>query len=1373
MNAPARTTPAMPILRNAAGEPPLGVGGLAFRDDQGEMFEHDNPRFRAVWAKVGVLELETGKWLAHPPGFRVDVRVIFDDRAEALQSAVEEVINRAHTYMGNAETGAEGTACSADYGNQVIHWAKSLLAAGSPAAEEINPETNPNRALGVKTAVEEITDPVVAELYAAYLKRKVYPAGHCFSRTNPIVNGQMVNMATCECGGCVISFKWGSNDRVTAAEEAHWQKFDHLPEKVDGRGFPINAEKRAAATKGDNSGQPKSRRQRGAPKAGDTPELANAALPEPASVALSAEGAGSPPSQPDAGGLTSASIVADVPQQLRSEPAPDASPEGAGSTLSALRAIAAGEQVDGPIVLDLARQGLVHATTTRLLVTEAGKALLKSSDGGGNSELGDGAIDHRGLTGDDRKCQPLPREGETTPLAEYAPVPSETEQGAPIGAGSVADAKCQECEPFDYGWGILQDEYLVGIMARTGRVDDLGSVQDALKMSSDGLTAPEPIAADQNVAVTAPAIVDDDDDLSIEWPSYDAFLEDKIVTAPLRGIEVARDSLHPWLKPHCKDLTLWALRLGCAAIFANFGLHKTAMQLEWCRQLVKHTGSPSLCVVPLGVRHGFIKEALQLGMDVRFIRTNAEFDDLYCEGVRYFLTNYESIREGKLDPNLFIACSLDEASVLRSFGSKTYQEFLPLFSKVEFKLVATATPSPNRYKELIHYAGFLGVMDTGLALTRWFQRNSEKAGDLTLYPHKEDEFWMWVHSWAAFLQRPSELGYSDEGYELPPLKLTWHEVPADHSKAEPERDGQGVMFRHVANSLQDAARSRRDSLSSRIQRMVDIIAQDPDSHRVIWHDLEAEREAIEQALPGVVTIMGSMDIDEREERLRAFEEGETKHFATKPILSGSGSNFQYHCHKAIYVALPGYGYKFNDFLQSLYRLQRFGQLHLVEVDIIYSEDERAGRAALEEKWQRDAEMRTRMSDIIKRHGLNTLPLRDALLRTIGVKRVEIRGKHFVAINNDAVAECRTWPDNSVDEIITSIPFGNQYEYSARYEDFGHSDDSGHFWSQMDFLTTELLRMLKPGRLACIHVKDRVLFGSVTGAGVPTVSPFHCEAVMHYRAHGFDYCGMVTVVTDVVRENNQTYRLGWSEMCKDGTKMGVGMPEYILLLRKPQSDRTRGYADVPVTKEKWDGENDGCSRARWQIVAHDFWRSSGDRHLRPEEFAQCSSADLAKLFSKTSAERIYDHEAHVKIGEALERTGTLPATFMAIAPGSHHQDVWSDVNRMRTLNMLQQRKGAEMHLCPLQFDIVDRLIERYSNEGDLIFDPFGGLMTVPYRALLKKRRGAATELSATYFLDGVHYLHMAEEKMETPQLFDLATFDAANLPPPSDMMESEA
>ncbi|HYM31850.1 MAG TPA: DNA methyltransferase, partial [Candidatus Cybelea sp.] len=1081
-----------------------------------------------------------------------------------------------------------------------------------------------------------LSDPVVKYLVQQHRLRRQFPAKHAFSMTTEVTDGRIISVATCACKQVL---KFPSNDplRMDAAIEAHWRRFSHQP-TVGGRGnqIEINAEK--GAVESPEAPQPKKKRsRRSAPHAGDNPELANAALPEPAlSDAPRAEGAGSPLSN-----------IADdqAPDRPRSEPAPVAPPE---------------------------------------VPSGAGSPLFSPGAGGRDP--------------------------------------------APIASASSA----------------------------SGGVDGAGASGQAAQ-----------ICAPDNVIMSP----DDIDDLALEWPSYDTFLEGKIVTAPMRGIEVPRDALHPYLKPHCKDLTVWALRLGCAAIFANFGLHKTAMQLEWCRQLQRRAGGITLCVLPLGVRHGFIKEALQLSMDVRFVRTDAEVAQLRNEGVAHFLTNYESIREGKLDPNLFAACSLDEASVLRSYGSKTFQGFLPLFSKVTFKLVATATPSPNRYKELIHYAGFLGVMDTGLALTRWFQRNSEKAGDLTLYPHKEDEFWMWVHSWAAFLQKPSELGHSDDGYELPPLKIRWHEVPADHSKAEPERDGQGVMFRDIANSLSEAAKARRDSLAARIRCMMEIIAQDPQATFLIWHDLEAEREAIEAALPGVVTITGSMDLDAREQSLADFEEGRTKYFGTKPILSGSGSNFQYHCHKAIYVAMPGYGYKFNDFLQSLYRLQRFGQEHPVEVDIIYSEDERAGKAVLEEKWARDAEMRARMSEIIRCHGLNTLPLRDALLRTIGIKRVEIASETVVngtplwrAINNDAIEECRVWPENSVDQIITSVPFSNHYEYSASYRDLGHTDDNAHFWSQMDFLTCELLRVLKPGRLACIHVKDRVLFGAVTGEGVPTISPFHAEAIMHYRAHGFQYMGMITVVTDVVRENNQTNRLGWSENAKDSTKMGVGSPEYVLLFRKRQSDRTRSYADNPVTKVKPDlfaGEGEGYSRAQWQVDAHAFWRSSGNRLLSSSEFAEFDASDMAKAFAKLSNERVYDHEAHVRIGEALERKGALPATFMAIAPGSHHPEVWHDINRMRTLNMMQQKKGAEMHLCPLQFDIVDRLIDRYSNEGDLIFDPFGGLMTVPYRAILKKRRGAATELSATYFLDGVKYLEMAEQKMSTPALFDLAGLDAVN------------
>src|SRR5262249_22821715 len=174
--------------------------------------------------------------------------------------------------------------------------------------------------------------------------------------------------------------------------------------------------------------------------------------------------------------------------------------------------------------------------------------------------------------------------------------------------------------------------------------------------------------------------------------------------------------------------------------------------------------------------------------------------------------------------------------------------------------------------------------------------------------------------------------------------------------------------------------------------------------------------------------------------------------------------------------------------------------------------------------------------------------------------------------------------------------------------------------------------------------------------------------------------MITVVTDVVRENNQTYRLGWSEQCKDGTKMGVGSPEYILLFHKPQSDRSRGYADTPVAKDKAD-----YSRARWQVDAHAFWRSSGDRHLTPDDLAQMGPDQLAKLFTEHTLQEVYDYESHVAIGEALDGRGALPSTFMALAPGSHGPMVWHDVNRMRTLNGEQAQRGLTQHICPLQID----------------------------------------------------------------------------------------
>ena len=803
--------------------------------------------------------------------------------------------------------------------------------------------------------------------------------------------------------------------------------------------------------------------------------------------------------------------------------------------------------------------------------------------------------------------------------------------------------------------------------------------------------------------------------------TYREFLEGKIDVAPLSGLDVGEDELNPVLKPHQRASVLWALRGGRRALFARFGLGKTVMQLEWCRLVQKHAGGKALIVLPLNVKREFVDDAENLLHIVPpvYVRTQAEAD---AADAPILMTNYERVRDGDIDPRAFTAVSLDEAATLRSFGSKTYQVFLDKFKGIRYKLVNTATPSPNRYKELIHYAGFLEIMDTGQALTRFFKRDSTKANNLTLYPGREREFWIWCASWGLFLQKPSDLGFSDEGYSLPPLDIRYHRLDTDLADAGCDRDGQLKLARDAAFGLRDAAREKRESIDARVAEAKRIIESDPDAHFVLWHDLESERMAIKQAIPGAVDIYGSMEVEEREKRVEDFAYGRTRIFATKKSLSGSGCNFQRYCHRAIFL---GIDYEFNDFIQAIHRIYRFLQAQPVIIDIIYMDSEAEILRTLKQKWRQYDALTETMEQLIRQYGLGTAAL-ETLKRTIGVEKVEITGNQYRAIHNDCVEELKTWPDNSVDMILTSIPFGNHYEYSPSYNDFGHNPDDEAFFRQMDFLTPSLLRVLRPGRVAAIHVKDRILFGNATGLGMPSVEPFHADTIRHFMQHGFVFFGMVTIVTDVVRENNQTYRLGWTEQCKDGSKMGVGCPEYLLLFRKLPTDRSKAYADVPVKKSKED-----YTRAQWQIDAHAYWRSSGDRLVTKAEVEAAPVDKLQAVYRQYSRDHVYSYDDHVRLAKELDQEGRLPATFMVCAPGSWTDGVWDDINRMRTLNTSQRLKKREMHICPLQLDIVERAINRWSNPGDTILDPFGGLMTVPYMAIKMQRCGVGIELNPDY------------------------------------------
>lgn len=827
--------------------------------------------------------------------------------------------------------------------------------------------------------------------------------------------------------------------------------------------------------------------------------------------------------------------------------------------------------------------------------------------------------------------------------------------------------------------------------------------------------------------------------------NYNDFLKSKIEIAKDSGFDIDRSEINTALKPHQADAVIWALRGGRRALFESFGLGKTVQELEFCHQAVRKFGGKALIVCPLGVKQEFQRDALKLlGYKApAYVRNMNDVNE--AEG-EILITNYERVRDGDIRPDFFIATSLDEASVLRSFGSKTYQTFLDKFKGVPYKLVATATPSPNKYKELIHYAGYLEVMDTGQALTRFFQRDSTKANNLTLYPNQEDEFWLWVSSWALFITKPSDINpeYSDDGYILPPLEVRWHELPIHYGDTT-DRDGQFELFKEAAAGLKEAAQVKRESIGARVRKMKEIVESDPESHFILWHDLEDERKAIKSALPETVDIYGSQEYEIRERRVIDFSEGRTRLFATKKELSGSGCNFQRYCHREIFL---GIDYEFNDFIQAIHRCYRFLQTESVIIDIIYMENERQIKEVLLEKWKNHDHMVDKMTQIVKKYGLSGVGKEMALKRKMGVETVRVEGKKYTAVHDDCVEETRRMETNSVDLIHTSIPFGNHYEYSANYNDFGHNQNTERFFEQMDYLTPELLRVLKPGRVAAIHVKDRVLFGNATGTGMPTIEPFHADCISHYMRHGFQYFGMITVVTDVVRENNQTYRLGWTEQCKDGSKMGVGCPEYILLFRKLPTDRSTAYADDPVVKSK-----DEYTRAQWQIDAHAYWRSSGDRLISKKELEEISVDNMQAVYRKYSRDHVYSYEEHVALAKKLDKSGKLPATFMVVAPGSWTWEVWDDINRMRTLNTTQSRRMAQMHVCPLQLDIVERIINRYSNEGDLVYDPFGGLMTVPMTAVKMKRRGYGCELNPDYFRDGVGYLQAAEEEVEAPTLFD--------------------
>lgn len=826
---------------------------------------------------------------------------------------------------------------------------------------------------------------------------------------------------------------------------------------------------------------------------------------------------------------------------------------------------------------------------------------------------------------------------------------------------------------------------------------------------------------------------------------YNDFLLNKVVIAEDFGFELDESSLSPMLKPHQRDIVLFCLRGGRRGCFADFGLGKTFMQLEIAKQCIDKFQKPFLICCPLAVAGEFKRDNKKLGTgyDITYI---SDTDNIESYAPQIFITNYERVRMGDIDPEKFCGVSFDEASILRNLKTETTNYVLKFFGKVSLRYVFTATPTPNDYIEILNYAVFLNVISRGHALTRFFQRDSTKAGHLTLYPNKEKEFWQWCATWGVFINKPSDLGYDDEGYNLPELIITEHCISTAGAQEYTDRDGKPILFKNLSNSLVEVSKEKRDSIAARCVKAHEIATQYESA--ILWHDLEDERRCLEQLFKdkNYRSVFGSQPNKDKEELLMQFSEGGYPYLLTKSQIAGSGCNFQEHCCTAVYVGIT---HKFNNFIQAIHRLFRFGQVRVVNIHIVFTDNELPVLKTLYQKWENHRKLQQNMVELVREYGLNKQIIQQQMQRQIFKDGKHITIGDAELYNNDTVIIHQAMESDSVGMILTSIPFGDHYEYSDNYNDMGHNHGNENFFKQMDYLTPNLLRVLKPGRIAAIHVKDRIRYSYQNGTSFITLDEFSDDTVKHFKKHGFHYMGRITITTDVVRENNQTYRLGWSEQCKDATKMGVGLPEYVLLFRKAPSESNNSYADEPVTKTK-----DEYTRARWQLDAHAFERSNGNRFLSNDELRTFDMQTIYRAWEKHNKATIYDFYEHLRTCEYLDEMGKLSSLFMSLPVHSTSDYVWTDINRMNTLNAQQVSTKREKHICPLQLDIIERLALRYSNPGDTIDDPFGGLFSTPCVVLPLGRKAISTELNSEYFKDGVFYVKAIHSKMNAPTLFDL-------------------
>ena len=617
---------------------------------------------------------------------------------------------------------------------------------------------------------------------------------------------------------------------------------------------------------------------------------------------------------------------------------------------------------------------------------------------------------------------------------------------------------------------------------------------------------------------------------------YKEFLKSKVKRVSEAGFIVNESELNANLFDFQRYIVTKALKMGKYAVFADCGLGKTLMQLEWARHVSMRTGKPVLILCPLAVAGQTIKEGEKFGIQVY-----RHIPGFYGEGIH--ITNYDQL--DNVIAEQFAGVVLDESGIIKNHEGATKNLVIEKFQNTPYKLACTATPSPNDFMELGNHSEFLNIMPRNEMLAMYFVHDGGETSKWRLKGHSEKIFWQWVASWAVMLTKPSDIGFNADGYDLPPLNYIEKQIET------PKRDN-GTLFNDVAVSATDFNGELRLTKIERMSEVVDIV-NNSDETFIVWIKHNEEGDYLKRLIPDAVEVSGADSVEYKEKTLLEFAEGKHRVLISKSKICQYGLNFQ-NCHNQVFASLD---FSFESLYQSIRRSYRFGQKHEVNIYIVTTDTMQNVIQSIANKQKQFENMQRELST----HSLQSIGV-DAVLKTERKPEI-VKGDDWEMRLGDCVQLIQSVPDESVGFSVFSPPFASLYTYSDQLEDMGNSRDYEEFTFAFSFLVKELFRVIKSGRNVAVHCMDLPIQKGKEGfIGLRDFSGMILKA---FDDAGFIYHSRVTIWKNPVTEMQRTKALGLlhKQVKKDSTMSRVGIPDYVLVFRKDGDREDPVHCEISV------------------------------------------------------------------------------------------------------------------------------------------------------------------------------------------------------------------